>query len=130
MKTNIEKIEKSEIDQINLAAVKFDFAKDGKSLSNLSKKSIYKGMEGMTGEEKKKFRGKIRRDLDRYVSIILGKDRGNEERKRGISEFLSFYRENWIVTDFRIETFSEKKNENDIRDYRNLLNVVSQALGK
>jgi hypothetical protein len=130
MKNQEIEIQKNQVDEINLANVKFDFSKDGKNLSSVSNKSLYKGTEGMTTDEKKKFRRDLRKNLSQFVSVILGKNRTNEERKQGISDFLKFYRKNWIVTDFRIETFSEKRNEGDLKDFKNLLQVVSQSLGK
>jgi hypothetical protein len=130
MKNQEIEIQKNQVDEINLSNVKFDFSKDGKNLSSVSNKSLYKGTEKMTLEEKRKFRRDLRKTLSQFVSQILGRNRSNEERKEGIKKFLVFYRENWIVTDFRIETFSEKRNEADLKDFKNLLSVVSQSLGK
>ena len=120
----------SNLDEINLSNVSFseDMYVSGKSKT--SRKSLYKGTDKMTTDEKKSHRRILRRDLNNFVSSILGRDRTEDERKHSISEFILFYKKNWIVTDFKIETFSEKTNENDLRNYRNLLSVVSKAIGK
>lgn len=102
--------------------------KEGKdSLKGTSRKSIYKGFESLSTDEKKTFRGKIRRDLNNFVKEILGKGRSNSEREKAIEEFMEFYKMHWRITDFRIENFSQKTNEGDIKDYKNLLKVVSQS---
>lgn len=109
---------------------KFDFSEIGiSSEKKTSNKSLYKGLDGMTTEDKKRHRSKIRRTLDNLMKEILGKDRTDAEREKGISEFMIFYKENWKITDFRIETFSEKSNEADLKNYRNLLAVVKEFQG-
>lgn len=130
--TIVENQKESKTDAVNLASVKINVSKIDKS--NLSKeritteKNLYLGMEGLSSEEKKKFRGKIRRDLGRFVNQILGKDRSDEERANSIREFLEFYSKNWKVTNFKIDDFSQSKNEIDLKDYRTLLHTVQSAL--
>lgn len=80
--------------------------------------------EGMTGEEQKKFRSKIRRDLARFCNQILGIDRSEEERGNALKEFLTFYRKTWKINDFRIENFTQKKNDEAIEDYRKILLIA------
>jgi hypothetical protein len=120
-------------DAINLDKVKIDLSKGKKDLlskerSLASKKELYKGTEGIGEEEKKKFRGRIRRMLHRFVNEILGKDRRPEEREKSVKAFLKFYKENWKVQDFKIENFTQSKNEVDVKDYKNLLLYVQSIL--
>lgn len=129
----VKKSEKS--DAINFDKIKINVKKSDKKLADVERstsanKSIYIGLEKLSEREKKIFRGKIRRKLDNYVSDILGKDRTDQERTDAIKNFLSFYKKNWIRTDFKIESFTLKKNEADIKDYKNLLKFVSQSLEK
>lgn len=119
-------------DSINLDTVKINVSKiDASQLSKeriTTQKHLYIGMEELSQEDRKKFRGKIRRDLGRFVNQILGKDRSDTERTKSIQEFLEFYKKNWKITDFRIDNFSQSKDSMDLQDYKNLLSVVSSAL--
>lgn len=120
-------------DAINFDKVKIDISKGNKSLitkerSVNSKKSIYKGTEEMGEEDKKKFRGKLRRELRKFVNSILGKDRSTEERTQSILSFLKFYKKNWQLQDFKIENFSQSKNPTDQKDYSELLKYVQSTL--
>jgi hypothetical protein len=126
---------KENLDSVNLENVKVNVSKGEKSLisKNLDsisvKRSIYNIPMELKGEEKK-FRGKIRRELKRFVSSILGKDRNEEERTKGISEFLKFYKKNWKIQNFKIEDFTNSTNEGDKKDYLDLLNYVKSTLEK
>jgi hypothetical protein len=131
-KVKKEKKERS-TDAINFDKVKVDISKGKKELitkerSVLSKKSLYKGTDSLGEEESKKFRGKIRRSLHRFVNEILGKDRTNEEREKSVKAFLKFYKENWKIQDFKIENFSQSKNSTDLKDYIDLLRYVQSIL--
>jgi CRISPR/Cas system-associated endonuclease/helicase Cas3 len=134
----VQKIEKSNVDAANATTIKKKISlkkeslelieKEGKEFQNLPSKSVYKGIDNLSSKDQKIKRGKIRRTLDRYVSIILGKDKSDAERIQGIENFLEFYKENWKITDFKLENFSNKKNEQDLKDYKNLLDVVRRSL--
>ena len=91
-------------------------------------KSLY--IHEMKGEEAKKFRSKIRRKLGSFVNIILGKDRSEEERAEGVAEFTKFYKANWKLNDFKIESFTQSKDESDLKDYKDLLKFTQAAKGK
>lgn len=120
------------IDAINLDKAKINIKKiDATQLTKeriTTEKNLYIGTENMTSDEKKKFRGKIRRDLGRFVNQILGKDRSEDERTKSIQEFLTFYKSHWKITDFKIDNFSQCKDETDLQDYKTLLSVVKSAL--
>lgn len=126
---------KENLDSVNLDNVKVNVSKGEKSLiskelNSISvKRSIYQIPEEMKGDEKK-FRGKIRRELKRFVSSILGKDRNEEERTKSISEFLKFYKKNWKIQNFKIEDFTNSTNESDKKDYLDLLNYVKSTMEK
>ena len=119
-------------DVVNVEKIKINLSKGSKDLltkeSVFSRKELYKGMEGKNSEEKKKFRGSIRRELKRFVNSILGKDRSEKERENSIVEFLDFYKKNWKIQDFKIENFSQSKDESDLRDYKNLLKYIQSTL--
>lgn len=128
-----EKKAKAEKTEINLNSVKINLSKGKKILldkvSVSSKREIYKGTDQMNQEEKKKFRGKIRRNLRSFTNSILGKDRSEKERTESVKNFLSFYKENWKIQNFKIEDFSQSKDEMDLKDYKNLLIYVASVLG-
>jgi hypothetical protein len=133
----IKEIKKSskKIDSINLDKIKIDLSKRDKSIpldkkEIQSSKSLYNGTEGMKEGEKKKFRSKIRRGLHSFCNQILGKDRSEEERKESVKSFLAFYKKNWKINDFKIESFTQSKDDSDLKDYKNLLNLISSSMGK
>lgn len=124
---------KKEIDSINFDKVKVEISKGNKSLITkerkiTSKKDLYKGTSELGEEEKKKHRGKIRRTLHKFVNDILGKDRSNEEREKSVKLFLKFYKENWKVNDFKIESFTQSQNKADIKDYSEMLKYIQSVL--
>lgn len=125
------------VDSLNLSAAKINLknskiqeliSKEGKEASAYSNKHLYIGLEKLGIDDQKKFRGKIRRDLKRFVSIILGKDKSEKEKIDAIVEFMEFYKKNWKMTDFKIENFSSSKNESDLKDYKNLLYVIRTSM--
>src|SRR5690349_8499402 len=130
----IKESKNEKLDSVNLESVKINVSKGNKELTNkegikTSNKDIYSiDRKSMSSEDQKKFRQKIRRDSQRFVKDILGKDRSDESRTKSISEFLEFYKKNWKIQDFRIENFSQSKNETDLKDYTDLLNYVKSTL--
>lgn len=127
-----EKKEKS-TDSINIDKIKVDVSKGKKDLltkerSASGKKDLYKGTSELSSEEKKKHRGKIRRELHKFCNNILGKDRSAEERTKNVKDFLKFYKDNWKVQDFKIENFSHSQNPTDQKDYKALLQYVQSVL--
>lgn len=135
MKNQEIKIEKAESkkDSVNLASAKINLKNSKKELATKqkdqsSRKDLYVGVSLLSSEEQKKFRGKIRRDLHRYVNNILALDRSDEEKEKYILEFLEFYKKNWKIQDFKIENFSMSQNPIDRKDYSDLLEFVKSTL--
>lgn len=127
------KVKESKTDSINFDKVKIDISKGKKELlskerSVSSKKNLYHGIEGLGEEDQKKFRGKIRRELHKFVNSILGKDRSASEREQSVKAFLKFYKTNWKLQDFKIENFTQSKNPTDLKDYSDLLKYVQSIL--
>jgi len=124
---------KEESKGINLKNIKIDLKKGKSNLldkeNRSSSKSIYKGLEGLSSDGMKKKRGEIRRLVKGYINSILGKDRSENERTKSIESFLSFYQSNWKIQDFKIENFSNSKNESDRKDMINLLDYLKSILG-
>jgi hypothetical protein len=128
-----DQISEKGIDSLNLDSAKINIKKADLTLATRegiksSNKSLYRGFDDLSTEDQKKRRQKIRRDLNRFVADILGKDRKDEEREKSIGEFLIFYKENWKITDFRMENFSQKKNKEDLKDYAELLEFIKGTL--
>jgi len=127
-----KKSQKETVDQINLENVKINLKNGDQSLltktESDSHKNLYLGMEGKTQEERKKRRGWLRRERNRFINQILGKDRTDDERTDSIQKFLIFYKENWRVNDFKIETFCQTKDESELQDCKALLEYVKKTL--
>jgi hypothetical protein len=121
-----------QIDNINLENIKIDLKKGNPELLSKtesdSQKNLYLGMDGKSQEERKKRRGWIRRERNRFINQILGKDRTDDERTDSIQKFMTFYKENWKVTDFKIETFTQSKDEAELKDCKELLDYLKQVL--
>lgn len=131
--SKIEKSEKIQKDSINLESAKINLSKGKKELCDKeskthSRKDLYNGINNLSSDDQKKFRQKIRNQLKRFVSAILGKDRNDSEKEKSIQDFLSFYKENWRINDFKIENFSQSKNPIDLKDYSTLLEYVKSTL--
>jgi hypothetical protein len=129
----IEKKESKKIDSLNLENVKVNVSKGLSELTTkesktLSQKDLYLLSSDLSSEERKQFRQKIRRDVQRFISDILGKDRKESERTDAIQKFLSFYSKNWRITDFKLENFTQIKNESDLKEIKNLLDYVKSTL--
>jgi hypothetical protein len=132
----------SKKESANLSSVKINLKKGNRDLQNVesnskSSKSIYKGMESLSTDEKKIFRGKLRRKLSKFHSDILGNEsyqkshgRSDDDIINDIKSFISFYKENWMIQDFKIENFSSSRNEIDRKNYQNLLNFIQSTLEK
>lgn len=131
-KTSIQNQEVKK-DSVNLENVKIN-VKDAKNelrtkeSSAYSKKEIYLSLDGLNEMEQKKKRSFLRRKALRFVSDILGKDRKEIEIEKSVKEFILFYKENWKITDFKIENFSSSKKESNLKDFTNLLEFVKSTL--
>lgn len=126
---------KTQIDNINLEKIKINLEKgDKKLLSKEGKmpnqKNLYKLPDGLGIEEQKKFRSKIRRKIASFCNDILGKDRKDEERKESVKKFMTFYKENWKIQDFKIENFSQSKDEDQRKDIIDLLKYTQGVISK
>jgi hypothetical protein len=143
MKNQNQKIEEkkgnqskeNQIDKKNLNNIKFDLGKGNSELCNKEmkisfNKGIYKDelMKELSSDERKKFRGKIRRDLKRFISNILGKDRNDYKRISSLFAFISFYQKYWRIQDLKIENFSSSRNEKDLKDYKDLLSYIESLM--
>lgn len=127
-----QKSQKENVDQINIENIKINVKNGDSALltktESDSHKNLYLGMEGKTQEERKKRRGWIRRERNRFINQILGKDRTEDERTDSIQKFLAFYKENWRVTDFKIESFCQTKDDAELADCKALLEYVKKTL--
>ncbi len=75
--------------------------------------------------DQKKSRGKIRSRLSGFMKDILGKDRSDQERRGSIKGFKKFYKENFSLNDFSIESLlSSRKNGDQIQDYKDMLIMI------
>ena len=77
---------------------------------------------------KKKRRSFIRRNVEKFYRKIFIKGYSDQKESDLIIEFLEFYKENWKIQDFKIENFTNQKNETDIKNYRKLLEVSQKFL--
>lgn len=125
-------VQESKIDSLNLEKVKVSLKNVDLSKANREKvsttKEIYLGLSELNQEEKKKKRSWIRRERTRFINQILGKDRSESERIDSIQKFLIFYKENWRITDFKIDNFCQSKDKAELRDCSELLDFVKKSL--
>lgn len=127
------KKESNAINSKNADAIKFDLSKGDKSLLNKESKkksssSLYKEeiFKGMDSDQRKNKRNKLRNQLKNFRNDILGKDRKEDERIESIKSFMEFYKENWILQDLKIESFSNAKNDRE--DNIQLLNYLKSIM--
>lgn len=106
------KIEKFNLDSLasQLDAIKLKEKKD--------KETIYVYPEGMTkdqisGEIGKKFRNRLRRNLESFTNNILffAKGKKMEDLQKEINAFLAHYRKNYRIHDLSIDSLSQSRNE-------------------
>lgn len=83
----------------------------------------------LTDKQKKSKRVKLRKQLKNLVDkIIITKDK--EKQKENIKNFIDFYKFNYILNDFSIESLTHKTNELDLQDYTIVLNLCKESLKK
>lgn len=115
------------LDQIKIENIKNDIRNETKSTNQ----SIYKFPSNLDSEDKKQIRTKIRRKLKKYFYwhiVQSGSTKEPTELKKYILEFLQYYQDNWNVVDFKIENFSNSRNEKELKNHTELLNVVKKAI--
>lgn len=86
-------------------------------------------MPKIPAKEAKKLRQKIRRKLENfYFQICLQKNA--ETKKASIQEFMAFYKANYILNDFSIQSLTETHDQSKKESYIELLKVVKESLKK
>ena len=124
IKIKKEKKEKK-TDDANLSKIK-DASKEKK---DITRSSLYRGVDQLSMRDQKKERSKIRRKLDAFCNAILGKDRSKEEKDASIKEFNAFYKKNWKLNDYKIDNFSNRSDEDQRKDYQSILDLAKKSLG-
>jgi hypothetical protein len=123
LKKKGKKEEKS--DDANLSKIK----ESKKEKKDISRSSLYNGIESLSMRDQKKERSKIRRRLDAFCNAILGKDRSKEEKEKSIKEFNAFYKKNWKLNDYKIDNFSNRSDEDLRKEYQLILDLAKKSLG-
>jgi hypothetical protein len=108
-----------------------------KEKNSLSRASLYKYSEEellnikRDKDEGKKLRNKIRKDVDRYMSNILGKARRKDETLiETIDEFKAFYEGRFLRNDFSLSSLREEKSldENSRLIFTTALEIIKAHL--
>jgi len=120
-----KKDKKKSIDNANLSKIKESKGEK----KDITRSSLYKGVDALSMRDQKKERSKIRRKLDAFCNAILGKDRSKEEKEGSIKEFNAFYKKNWKLNDYKIDNFSNRSDEDQRKDYQLILDLAKKSLG-
>jgi hypothetical protein len=81
----------------------------------------------LSDKESKRNRTKLRRDLKLLVNnITICKDK--EKLKELTNNFINFYKTNYILNDFSIESLTKKTNLDEIADYLKVLQIAKDSL--
>lgn len=131
-KEGIKNLQKNQI-KINLSKSKKNL--QSKEYSLKGSKNIYKSLPE-NKEDQKKFRGKLRRELKNFIRDILGskmiqnqRGRSEEDIILSIKSFLSFYKKNYLINDFKKENFSKSNDPELDKEYSDLLEFIQSSLG-
>ncbi len=86
-----------------------------------------------SSKESKKFRGKRRRILFNYandiISLSLSKDK-EKELKKGISDFCTMYKSQYVLNDFSISSLYVGANETKKEDLKRMLQIIQKSFSK
>lgn len=126
LKNEVEKLQKINLSKYAEKLSKVDVKEKKK------KETIYNYPEGFTeqkinSEEGKKFRNKMRNELKRHTNNILvfAKTNQNENLQKQISAFCEFYKTNYRINDFSINSISRKEEEKNA-DTILMLDIVKE----
>lgn len=115
---NLKNQNQNQIQKINLS--KFSDALQGIEMKEKKERlSLYIYPDGFSkdkinGLEGKSFRGKMRGKRDKLINNILFFAKGNkiEDMKKEIELFNNFYKENYCINDYSLQSLSNKEDKN------------------
>lgn len=81
----------------------------------------------LTAKEEKKMRSKLRRSLSNIIDKIVIEKKDNKEN---VKEFISFYKLNYILNDFSIESITNSSDELLLEDLKRVFEIVKKQLEK
>lgn len=83
----------------------------------------------LTNKQEKQQRNKIRRNLKLLVNQII-LDNMKKKDFTNVSNFVKFYKENYILNDFSLKSLTNVQDETKIEDYTKILNLCKESLTK
>lgn len=100
-----------------------------KDKNYLYKFQTAKGNEALTEKEEKKKRSKLRRDLQLLINKIIT-DNLKKKDLTACKDFISFYKENYILNDFEIKSITNSSDELKVQDLTKVLALCKESLTK
>ena len=77
-------------------------------------------------DKRRSFRNNIRKQLNKHLDKIVSSGGINDNLMDDIKLFLDFYRENWLINDFKIESFTNSKKR--LADKKELLSTAKEYI--
>jgi hypothetical protein len=128
---------KNAVTEINLTAIT-DKLKNREFTEKKQRNVIYNYPDNLKTEkernskEGKKFRSSLRRNLERITTNILLHTKYNrtEDLKIGVNEFIAFYKKNYTINDFTIDSLTQSNKDDRREDLKMCLEIVSHFITK
>jgi len=83
----------------------------------------------LSAKQAKQFRQKMRRNLDNF-DLKIRVQKNAETRKAAITEFLAFYKANYILNDFSLASLTDSRDAAKRESYSEMLKIVQASMGK
>lgn len=83
----------------------------------------------LSAKQAKQFRQKMRRQLDNF-DLKIRVQKNAETRKAAITEFLAFYKANYILNDFSLSSLTDSRDAAKRESYGEMLKIVQASMGK
>lgn len=138
--TKVSNQKETVVSKINLSSLTDQLSKV-ELKEKIKKQTIYKYPEGFTekdmnSEKGKKFRNGLRNKLRRFVNNVLSYAKQHQINKsaeaenllqKEISEFMTFYKDNYRINDLSFDSISNTKDEDKTGDIKLFIHVVKQV---
>ena len=102
-------------------------------IDSANKERMYKHIDkGASYKEQKKFRGKQRRLLQKQSNnlFVANLKKDKSDIKKATKEFVSFYKEHYVLNDFSIESLYKGSNEAKLQEVKEILSIVKVQIAK
>lgn len=129
---NVE-VSKVNLSKINLSKFAEKFANVSEKIVSNQRESIYKyavefTKEKINGLEGKQLRNKHKRNIQNFASrmFVACKHKNESEIINIKNEFISYYKENYILNDYSLKSISNSQDKSKTDNIVNLLEVIKE----